>query len=583
MMNYSWDNTVTPSVYVYIGGREFRDTEVLSFDINENIIADNKLSVCNICNPTISLKLANISNDGTDNTDVLNQYLINESFLVYIKSGTGAGTNDIPLGVFRTTSVSVDTIETTIQGEGRFSNPRFTGTYNSGLDWGQEHWVLDELVDDIDAVDNIDTSVLSPDFLLPTNSDIAFEGKTVKEMLGAVASLYCVNVYLNRQGKPQFKPIPAMIDNPDITLTSADLFSFTPNYNQTRITSCYVTYTELVYNQETQETEVVTGEYNYTIANAIRSKNGSSDTYTISQMSSAIDNIPSGGGGTPNFPINNNKNNFWIVISEPNTSVSVTGSGTIDWGDETQDTNTSHTYANIGMYCIQGSGISSVSYNQLFAEFNVGNSVPSYQNDTSIKKVKIGNQITSINYNTFYNCTALTSINLANVQEITGGAFGNCTSLSGHLDISQTTLTGYSDSSDNGAFMGCTGITSVTIGAIEPYDSNKRNAAFKGCTGLTTATVSGGTSTGRATFSGCSSLRTVYLPDTITEISNYSFERDSNLTLYIRAITPPTVLDSAFASATVSAIYVPAESVDTYKTASGWSTYASVIQAIPND
>jgi len=28
--------------------------------------------------------------------------------------------------------------------------------------------------------------------------------------------------------------------------------------------------------------------------------------------------------------------------------------------------------------------------------------------------------------------------------------------------------------------------------------------------------------------------------------------------------------------------YVPAESVDTYKTAPGWSTYASYIRAIPN-
>ena len=319
------------------------------------------------------------------------------------------------------------------------------------------------------------------------------------------------------------------------------------------------------------------------IANAIRSKNGSSDTYTVSQMSSAIDNIPSGGGGTPNFPINNSKNNFWIVIKQPNTSVSITGSGTVDWGDETIDTNTSHTYADMGMYCIQGSGITNVSYNQLFAEFNVGNSIPLYTNNLSIKKVKIGNQITTIGHNTFSGCVSLTSINLSNVQEISNGAFGNCTSLSGHLDISKATLTGYSDSSDNGAFMGCTGITSVTIGAIEPYNSSKRLAAFKSCTGLTTATILGGTSTGRATFSRCSYLRTVYLPDTITEIGNYCFEYCSNLTLYIRATTPPTVLSSAFSNASVSAIYVPAESVDTYKTTTGWSAYASKIQAIPND
>ena len=33
------------------------------------------------------------------------------------------------------------------------------------------------------------------------------------------------------------------------------------------------------------------------IADAIRGKNGSSDTYTVSQMASAIDDIPTGGGG----------------------------------------------------------------------------------------------------------------------------------------------------------------------------------------------------------------------------------------------------------------------------------------------
>ena len=267
MMNYSWDSTLPCSVYVYIGGREFRDTEVLSFDINENIIADNKLSVGNICNPTINLKLSNISNDGTDNTDVLNQYLINESFLVYIKSGIGAGVNDIPLGTFRTTSVTIDTVTTTIQGEGRFGNKRFTDEYTTGLDWEQEHWVLDELVDDIDAVDNIDTSMLSPDFLLPTNSDIAFDGKTVKEMLGAVASIYGANVYLNREGKPQFKPLPALIDNPDITLTAADLFSFTPNYNMTQIASVYVSWAELVYDPESEETVVNKGESQYDLEN----------------------------------------------------------------------------------------------------------------------------------------------------------------------------------------------------------------------------------------------------------------------------------------------------------------------------
>lgn len=276
MLNYSWDNTLPCSVYVYIGGKEFTDDEVESFEINESIIADNKISIGNICNHTINLKLANVSPDGTDNTDVLNNQLINQSFLVYIKSGSGASTNDIPLGTFTTTSVTVETITTTIQGEGRFANPRFTAEYVSGLDWGYPHYILD-LVDDIDAVDNIDTSMLAPDFQLPEGSDIAFEGLTKKEMLGAIASVYAANVYLDRTGKPQFKLLPTAIDNPDITLTADDLFDFNTNYNMTQVSSVHISWSELEYDQQQQETVVNKGEADYNLQNP-------SDLYNNIQM-----------------------------------------------------------------------------------------------------------------------------------------------------------------------------------------------------------------------------------------------------------------------------------------------------------
>lgn len=39
------------------------------------------------------------------------------------------------------------------------------------------------------------------------------------------------------------------------------------------------------------------------IADAIRAKNGSSDTYTISEMSTAIGNIPSGGTVIPTIKL----------------------------------------------------------------------------------------------------------------------------------------------------------------------------------------------------------------------------------------------------------------------------------------
>lgn len=50
-------------------------------------------------------------------------------------------------------------------------------------------------------------------------------------------------------------------------------------------------------------------------------------------------------------------------------------------------------------------------------------------------------------------------------------------------------------------------------------------------------------------------------------------------TLICRAITPPTISSQAFISAPLS-IKVPSGSVNAYKTASNWSTYASIITAI---
>ena len=50
----------------------------------------------------------------------------------------------------------------------------------------------------------------------------------------------------------------------------------------------------------------------------------------------------------------------------------------------------------------------------------------------------------------------------------------------------------------------------------------------------------------------------------------------------ILATTPPTMGDfNIFSNTNNCPIYVPTASVDTYKAASGWSTYESRIQAIP--
>lgn len=67
------------------------------------------------------------------------------------------------------------------------------------------------------------------------------------------------------------------------------------------------------------------------------------------------------------------------------------------------------------------------------------------------------------------------------------------------------------------------------------------------------------------------------LPSTILEIGAQALSHATSLT--IKATNPPTVTSDAI-NADVTAIYVPAGSVDTYKAAEGWSAFAEKIQAI---
>lgn len=54
----------------------------------------------------------------------------------------------------------------------------------------------------------------------------------------------------------------------------------------------------------------------------------------------------------------------------------------------------------------------------------------------------------------------------------------------------------------------------------------------------------------------------------------------TNLTC--KAVTPPTIGSNNLGSPTLSHIYVPSGSVEAYKTADGWSAFASIIEGISN-
>lgn len=132
-------------------------------------------------------------------------------------------------------------------------------------------------------------------------------------------------------------------------------------------------------------------------------------------------------------------------------------------------------------------------------------------------------------------------------------------------------------------FSGCLALKSIDIPAnVEEIGIT----AFSGCTFLEHVNGLGdckiATLPSRC-FQNCVSLTEVELPSTVTAMNAGCLNNCSQLqSLTIKATTPPTLGTNALNNThTDLVIYVPTESVDTYKAASGWSTYASKIQAIP--
>ena len=155
---------------------------------------------------------------------------------------------------------------------------------------------------------------------------------------------------------------------------------------------------------------------------------------------------------------------------------------------------------------------------------------PWYAKRMKITSVVIGSGVTYVGSYAFNACLKLTSVDLpAGVIDIGSFAFQNCSKLTSVKIPASVKWIG------QGAFYGCTSLKSVTLPENAYIGSGKVNGysdkgAFEACTGLTSVTVLAGARFTQNTFAGCTSLTSISIPESMTEIPHGSFKGCTGLT-----------------------------------------------------
>ena len=184
-----------------------------------------------------------------------------------------------------------------------------------------------------------------------------------------------------------------------------------------------------------------------------------------------------------------------------------------------------------------------------------------FQNCSGLTSVTIPDSVTSIGYQTFSSCSGLTSITIPDsVTSIGSYAFYDCSGLTSVTIPDSVTSIGYQ------AFSSCSGLTSVII---ENGVTSIGDWAFSDCSGLTSITIPDSvTSLGGGAFSGCNniirkskgvcyvdkwvvgvvnkSLSTAEIENTTKGIAGYSFSSCSGLTSVTIPDSVINLADNAF-------------------------------------
>ena len=248
-------------------------------------------------------------------------------------------------------------------------------------------------------------------------------------------------------------------------------------------------------------------------------------------------------------PLEDGYSNFWFELTEDTLSPWLNFSAknndaVIDWGDgsgeQALDTLTpTHTYAKAGRYIVKVKGVTGI-VRQITG--NVGKYF------YTLSAVECNSEVTNVNYYGFLRCKNLQYFYSPNSNiELRSNSFQ-------YSGIKRVYLPNGITSFTSNVFSDCSQLEEMTI----PNTITEIPQEF---------------------VSYCGNIRTIVLPSTITQIRNNAFYRCSLLfEVHIQATTPPTLGTNVFGVLPTEWVcYVPVGTGETYKAASGWSTYADHI------